>query len=386
MADATLGIGVVGAGTMGAGIAQVALEAGHAVTIHDPVPGAIDRARTVVADGLARRARRRFTDRAEAAIWVETRLRDLSVAPDLGALATDRGLLIEAVTEDLDAKVEVFEALDRAAPGDAVLATNTSALSVAALGAATRRPDRVCGLHFFSPVPLMRLVEVASTAATDPVVTEGLVALMVRWGKAPIRCVDVPGFVVNRVNRPFTLEALSIVEAGAASMDDVDTAILTAGYPMGPFELMDHIGLDVNLATSRAIHTAVSIDGDPLAERFRPSALQERLVADGYLGRKSGRGFRSHPRADTPATRPTPTGLAPDIAERVNLAIVLEAFRTVDAGIATESDIDQALRDGAGHPVGPFERTRDLGGRQAVETLVRERGYAGPRFSLAPRA
>jgi 3-hydroxybutyryl-CoA dehydrogenase len=379
-------VGIVGAGTMGAGIAQVALEAGHPVAIHDPAPGAIDRARATLADGLARRARRRYPAATEATAWVHDRLGDLSVAPDLGALAAGRGLVIEAVVEALDLKRAVFEALDRFAPPDAILATNTSALSVAALAAATGRPSRVCGLHFFSPVPLMRLVEVSSTSATEPWVADELVALMARWGKSPIRCRDVPGFVVNRVNRAFTLESLAVVEAGRASMDGLDAALREAGYPMGPFELMDLIGLDVNLATSRALHEAARSQGDPLADRFRPSPLQERLVRDGRMGRKTGHGFRTHPGGVVE----TPQGASIDAdalhaAEGVTLAIVLEAFRALDERIATEEDIDQALRDGAGHPVGPLERARTMGGRAAIEARVRERGDAGPRFSLGRR-
>lgn len=380
-------VGIVGAGTMGAGIAQVALEAGHPVAIHDPAPGATERARATVADGLVRRARRLHPDATEGAAWVDARLGDLSVAPDLRSLAEGRGLVIEAVVELLDTKRAVFEAIDRFAPQDAILATNTSALSVAALAAATRNPGRVCGLHFFSPVPLMRLVEVASTSVTEPWVAEALVPLMTLWGKAPIRCRDVPGFVVNRVNRPFTLESLAVVEAGRASIEALDAAVREAGYPMGPFELMDLIGLDVNLATSRALHAAAMAQGDPLADRFRPSRLQERLVREGRLGRKVGLGFHDY-REGVPDAR---TATAPDAqarhaAEGVTLAILLEAFRALDDGIASEDDVDRALRDGAGHPIGPIERARRMGGREAVEARVRDRGDTGPRFALGSRS
>lgn len=376
-------VGIVGAGTMGAGIAQIALESGHPVAIHDSAPDAIDRARARIADGLARRARRRFHEPLAGAAWVRQRLDELTVAPDLPSLAAGKDLVIEAVVEQLDAKRTVFQAIDDAASPDAILATNTSALSVGAVAAVTLRPGRVCGLHFFSPVPLMPLVEVASAAATAPWVVDRMIGLMQRWGKAPIRCRDVPGFVVNRVNRAFTLEALAAVEGGGISMDDLDAAIRQAGYPMGPFELMDLIGLDVNLATSRAIFDAAVSRGDPLADRFRPSRLQERLVREGRLGRKVGQGFRMRPDGAevSPNTDPSPD--ARRAAQGVTLAIILEAFRALDERIATAEEIDQALRDGAGHPVGPLERARQMGGRQAVEALVLARGDDGPRFSLS---
>ena len=261
---------------------------------------------------------------------------------------------------------------------------NTSALSVEAIARATVQPARVLGLHFFNPAPVMPLVEVVVAPSTDPAVAERATRLMVAWGKVTVRCADTPGFIVNRVNRPFTLEALAMLAAGDGGVDSIDEAVRAAGYPMGPFELMDLVGIDINLAAAMGIFERARSAGDPLAERFRPSPIQERLVAAGRLGRKTGEGFyRYGPdgQAIGPASEPhiASAGLPDDdradfataaepasspataIAERITLAIVNEAYRALGEGVATVADIDLALRLGAGHPVGPFERADEPG-------------------------
>ena len=212
----------------------------------------------------------------------------------LDAVASAADIAIEAALEDLDLKRTIFGALDREAPPDALLATNTSALSVAAIAVATSRPEHVLGLHFFNPAPLMPLVEVVRGPQTDADSVKRAVALMERWGKTPVVAEDAPGFIVNRVNRPFTLEALAMLEAGEASIPEIDAAVRSAGYPMGPFELMDLTGVDVTLAAARGIHEGFVARGDPLADRFRPSEMQERLVEAGRLGRKAGAGFYAY--------------------------------------------------------------------------------------------
>lgn len=206
-------------------------------------------------------------------------------------------------------------------------------------------------------------------------------------GKHPVACLDAPGFIVNRVNRPFTLEPLRMLEAGEAAIVEADAAIRSAGYPMGPFAYMDLVGLDVNLAAARAIW-----QGFAEAERFRPSPIQERLVAQGALGRKAERGFYTYPR-DGGQARPSesfdregPAGsLAPaEIVERVELAIINEAYRAVGEGIASPADIDLAMRLGANHPYGPFERVGQLGVRTVVERLAGLQGSHGDRYAIAP--
>ena len=224
----------------------------------------------------------------------------------MGSLAAvaDADLVIEAAVEDLALKRVVFATLDAEAADTTILATNTSALPVAAIAADAADRSRIVGLHFFNPAPVMPLVEVVVGRETDPATADRAEAVMVRWGKTPIRCADSPGFVVNRINRPFTLEALRLLEGGTATIEEIDGAIRAEGFPQGPFEHIDLIGLDVNLATSRAVHAGL---GSP--ERLAPSALQERLVAARRLGRKRGVGFYEYdaggsPRAAGAGVRP----------------------------------------------------------------------------------
>jgi len=358
-------VGIIGAGTMGTGFAQVALEAGREVVLYDVDPAALERAASRIRDGLTRRARR--LDPAPPFIdeWVDARLDGLRQALTLVEVASESDLVIEAALEDLELKRTIFRALDGEADPDVILATNTSALSVAEIATATERPARVLGLHGFNPVPLMALVEVVATPLTDPDVVARAANEMEAWGKTPVVCTDTPGFIVNRVNRPFTIEALRILEDGSAGIEAIDSAIRAAGYPMGPFELMDLSGLDVNLAAATGVWTGL---GRP--ERLRPSPIQERLVASGQLGRKTGRGFYAydadgHPTGlaepdepSRPAGVPTLTPAA--IRERILSAVAAEAQLVVAEGVASESAVDQALRLGANHPVGPFERARGL--------------------------
>jgi 3-hydroxybutyryl-CoA dehydrogenase len=350
-------VGVVGAGTMGAGIAQVALEAGHEVVLHDVDEAAIERGRARVADGLGRRAAKAGLEPTVAADRVSRQLERLRDAHSLDAVGAEADLVIEAALEDLALKQTIFRALDAAARPSAILATNTSALSVAAIASATNRPQRVVGLHFFNPAPVMPLVEVVATERADEAVVARATAIVEAWGKTAVRVRDSPGFVVNRVNRPFTLEALRIVDQGRAGIVAVDEAIRSAGFPLGPFAYMDLVGLDVNLAAATGVWEGL---GRPA--RLRPSATQQGLVDAGHLGRKSGRGFYLYEggRATQPAPEFEPNArlsdLAPtEIVERIRLALAAEARLTLDGGVATRTDIDRALRLGANHPTGPLE-------------------------------
>jgi len=386
-------IGVVGAGTMGAGIAQLAIEAGHRVLLHDVDAAAIERGRSRIQAGLARRADRLDLDPDSADEWVAGRLTLLRDAVSLADAATGTELVIEAVLEDLSAKREIFEVLDAAAPETTLLATNTSALSVADIGAATRRPALVLGLHFFNPAPVMPLVEVVGAAATGPATIERATTLVTAWGKVPVRCADTPGFIVNRVNRPFTLEALAMLESGLGSVSGIDAAVRAAGYPMGPFELMDLIGLDVNLAAAFGVFEGMRARRDGLVDRFRPSLVQERLVATARLGRKTGGGFYAYDADGTAIgeardigqlTRVAEPLPAATVADRITLAIVNEAYRALGENVASAADIDLAMRLGAGHPMGPFERTAAMGGPAAVLAALESLPPGGPRFVPAP--
>ena len=352
-------IGVVGAGAMGAGIAQVALEAGSEVVLHDVDPAAIERARAGIQRGLERRAAHLDLDPDTIDAWAAGRLERLREAHTLDAIAAEAELIVEAALEDLGLKQEIFRALDSGAPSDTILATNTSALSIDAIAASTAQPARVLGLHFFNPVPRMALVEVVPGELTSREIVARAEEIVRSWGKTPVRCSDSPGFIVNRVNRPFTIEALRLLESGTASIEDIDDAMREAGFPLGPFELMDLTGIDVTLAAARGVWEGL---GRP--EHLRPSEFQERLAASEHLGRKTGAGFYEYPDGRRGAVTPEfrvletrGTGLsAAEITSRILEAIDAEARRTLADGVATESDIDLALRLGAGHPMGPFER------------------------------
>ncbi len=365
-------VAVIGAGTMGAGIAQVALEGGWRVALHDPVPGATDRALERIRQGLTRRAEK--AGEADPARAARTRLLALEVVPSAGAAVADANLAVEAIVEELDAKRRLFRELDDAAPPDAILATNTSALSVSRIAESVGRPERVVGLHFFNPAPVLPLVEVVAGRASATWAVERAASIVEGWGKTAIRVADSPGFIVNRVNRPFTLEPLRLVRAGSAGIEAIDAALVAAGFPMGPFALMDLIGIDVNLAAARGLFEA---SGRP--PRFRPSPIQEELVAAGRLGRKTGEGFYRYQdgKATGPAARfawsERPARVAAvdaaSLAERVILAIVNEAYRAMGDGVATDTDIDRAMRLGANHPFGPFEWARRTGVHEVVVTL-----------------
>jgi 3-hydroxybutyryl-CoA dehydrogenase len=354
-------VGVVGAGVMGAGIAQLALEAGHETILHDVDEVALTRGRDRIGDGLSRRAGRSGIDPAELDGWVDERLARLRQTESLGEVADEADVVIEAALESLDLKRSLFATLDDSSAPGTILATNTSALSIAAIAAVTKRPNRVIGLHFFNPAPLMALVEVVAGPATDPATIDAAAALVASWGKTPIRSADRPGFIVNRVNRPYTIEALRILEEEEASVDAIDAAMRAAGFPLGPFELMDLTGIDVTFAAATAIWEGL---GRP--SRLRPSPIQERLIAEGHLGRKTGAGFyryvdgKRHEAALSGVTGPSRMASAA-ISARILAAIEAEARAAAHEGVATPDDIDLALRLGAAHPIGPFERAHTIG-------------------------
>ena len=347
-------VGIVGAGVMGAGIAQLALEAGHEVIVHDVDGAALDHAADRIADGLARRAARLLADPDSIDDWVAGRMARLRRTEVLETLGDEAEVVIEAALESLELKRTIFRTLDAAAPASTILASNTSALSIAAIGAATARPERVLGLHFFNPAPVMRLVEVVAGPVTGEAVLGRASRLVASWGRTPVVVRDAPGFIVNRVNRPFTIEALRILEEQTATVEQVDAAMREAGYPLGPVELMDLTGIDVTHAAATAIWEALD-----RPDRLRPSPIQEDRIAAGALGRKTGEGFHRYEDGrrvgvSAPFEGPSTMLDADAIRRRIEAAIAAEARRVVDDGIASPSDVDLALRLGAGHPRGPF--------------------------------
>ena len=343
-------VAVVGAGTMGGGIAQVAAAAGHPVLLHDAAAAALSQAKERVAGILARAVERERLTTDE-----RDRILDrITPCANLDGLAP-AGLVIEAIVEDLATKVRLFESLEALCRSDAIFASNTSSLSITALTAGLEHPERVVGMHFFNPAPVMALVEVVRGVSSGADVVETVRATAAAWGKTPVVCRSTPGFIVNRVARPFYGEALRALAEGAADVATIDMAFRGAGgFRMGPFELIDLIGLDVNLAVSRSIHAAFA--GDP---RYTPSLLQQELVEAGRLGQKCGRGFYRHgadaerppPRTAPPAAPPSllvvegDLGPALPLVERWRRAGI-EINRRWGEGLVRVGNVRLALTDG----------------------------------------
>lgn len=275
-------IGVIGAGTMGAGIAQVAVQAGFDAVVYDVSREFLDRGLDRIRGFVGRsREKGRIDEEQERSILA--RLGGSLVMEDLA----DAALVVEAATEDLGVKQELFRKLDAACAPETLLATNTSSLSVTAIGGAVKDASRVLGMHFFNPAPLMALVEVVQGELTGAGAVAKAVELARKLGKTPVRAKDTPGFIVNRIARPFYNEALRILTEGGVDVETVDRVMReSGGFRMGPFELQDLIGIDVNFTATETLYRAFFED-----PRFRPSPLQQKLYLAGHLGRKTGKGF-----------------------------------------------------------------------------------------------
>src|SRR5207249_6221088 len=332
--DSSRLVAVIGSGAMGAGIAQIAAAAGHSVMLFDVKPGA-----AVKAIGDIQKTFGKLAEKGRiSASAAEAAGARLTAANNLAELA-GAALVVEAIVENLDVKRKLFVELEGIVGADCVLATNTSSISVTSIGAALRDPARLLGMHFFNPAPLMALVEVVSGLATDPSLAQLIFDTAAAWGKSPVHAKSTPGFIVNRVARPYYAEGLRLLTEQAGDVATIDAVMREAGgFRMGPFELMDLIGHDVNFAVTRSVFEAFYQD-----PRFTPSLIQQELVNAGFLGGKSGRGFYRHgegamvpsPQTEPPAPRPDrvvvwPAGPATEeIAARLRMASV--PFVTADA-------------------------------------------------------
>ena len=275
-------IGVIGAGTMGAGIAQVAVQAGFDAVVYDVSREFLDRGLERIRGFVGRSREKGRIDREQEG-RILARLTGSLALEDLAEAA----LVVEAATEDLGVKQELFRKLDAACAPETLLATNTSSLSVTAIGGAVKDASRVLGMHFFNPAPLMALVEVVQGELTGAAAVDKAVDLAKKLGKTPVRAKDTPGFIVNRIARPFYNEALRILTEGGVDVETVDRVMReSGGFRMGPFELQDLIGIDVNFTATETLYRAFFED-----PRFRPSPLQQKLYLAGHLGRKTGKGF-----------------------------------------------------------------------------------------------
>lgn len=330
-------IAVAGLGTMGLGIAQTYAAAGFRVLATDSFPAARDSALDRLRAGLAPRVAAGKLAQADLDALV-SRVEIVSGPEAMGAA----GLVIEAVVEQVEVKRALFAALEGVVDADAVLATNTSSLRVAALAEGLRHPERLLGLHFFNPAPVMRLVELVAHSATSAAALATARNVTEAAGKTVIACPDRPGFIVNRCARPFYGEALALLEEGR-SASDIDAAMLAAGYRLGPFGLIDLVGADINLAATEGLSAAMA--GHP---RYHVFASLRARVASGDLGRKTGRGFLF---PDTPGAAPPD---AHAIANRIEAALANEAAWLLSEGGTTPDGIDTALKLGLNFPRGPF--------------------------------
>lgn len=366
-------IGVLGAGAMGSGIAQVAAAHGHPVVVMDAQRNALERARVGLEQTMRREVEKSRLDESKAAEIISRIDFDSGSAADgLGAF-TPCALVIEAIVEKLDTKRDAFARMARVVADDCVLATNTSSLAIAAIASGCQRPERVLGVHFFNPALVMPLVEIIPWLGTAPEVTTQTRALVETWHKTTVLATDTPGFIVNRIARPFYGEALRIADEGIADVPTIDWSMRElGGFRMGPFELMDLIGLDVNLAVTSSVFEAFAFD-----PRYKPSLTQRRLVDAGMLGRKTGRGFYDYAAG---AAKPKPTVdpvLGGQILDRILAMLINEAVDAVYWRVASPAEIDLAMTKGVNYPKGLLAWGAELGFDRVLAHLTQLRELYG---------
>ncbi len=353
-------IGVLGAGTMGAGIAQVAAQNGNQVILVDVNQSQLDLAKSnlsLILSKLIEKEKISISDKSA----IESRI---TYSSELQSFAPCQ-LIIEAILEDLTIKHTVFAALEEIVSSDCILASNTSSLSIASIGSVLKNPSRVIGIHFFNPAPLMPLVEIIPAVQTAPNYLNSTLELIQSWKKITVVCKDTPGFIVNRVARPFYGEALRIYDEGIADFATIDWAMTNfGGFKMGPFALMDYIGNDVNYAVTESVFSAFYFDS-----RFKPSFTQKRLKEAGFFGRKSGRGFYDY---SSGALSPEPTlnnDLGLKIFHRILFMLINEAIDAVFMQVASKEDIDLAMTKGVNYPKGLLAWADEIGMENILNQL-----------------
>ncbi len=371
-----LKIGVLGSGSMGSGIAQVAATAGHEVLLYDNNPTALERAQGKLLKILNRLVEKgRIDDPTAKAIFGRIYFVDNMLA------FADADLIIEAIIEDLKVKKSVFGQLEDITNKQCILATNTSSLSVTAIAAACGKPERVLGIHFFNPAPLMKLVEIVPAIQTDSSIVEQCQNLIESWGKLVVIAKDTPGFIVNRVARPFYGEALRIYEEGIADIATIDWAMTEiGGFRMGPFILMDFIGNDVNYKVTKSVFEAFYYD-----PRYKPAFTQKNLSEAGWLGKKSGRGYYDYAED---AEKPKPNKdhqLGETIVNRIVAMLVNEAADALYLNIASRDDIDTAMTKGVNYPKGLLNWADGIGISTCVKRLDDlHQEYLEDRYRCSP--
>jgi 3-hydroxybutyryl-CoA dehydrogenase len=376
-------VGVIGAGAMGSGIAQVAASYGHIVLLFDQDAAQLDRAMISIEKSLDRAVEKGRLVREDADV-IRSRIQTAGWENVGGSVYRDlaqAGLIIEAIVEDLEVKRTLFSDLEKTVSPDAILATNTSSLSVTAIARACTHPQRVIGIHFFNPPTVMPLVEIVPGLATSAGVAEASQKLINAWGKKTVLASDTPGFIVNRIARPFYGEALRIYEEGIADMATIDWAMRDIGrFRMGPFELMDFIGNDVNFAATKSVYEATFHDS-----RFKPTLTQQRLNDAGFLGRKTGRGYYDY---SPGAVMPEPTKdheLGQLIFRRILSMLINQAADALYLRIASARDIDLAMTLGVNYPKGLLAWADEIGIPETVKWLsALQEFYGEERYRPSP--
>ena len=351
-------VAVIGSGTMGSGIAQVAATAGCEVKIYDTSQEALAKSKAALESTLSKLVEKeKITDNEKFRI-----IQNIAYVHALGDLSHS-DLVIEAIVENADIKRKLFSELENYVSPETILASNTSSLSIAYIAASCQKPERVIGIHFFNPAPLMQLVEIIPAVQTSEEVLKTTMKTIAGWKKVVAQVKDTPGFIVNRVARPFYSESLRMYEEGVADFATIDWSLKTiGGFRMGPFELMDFIGNDVNYTVTETVFTAFYFD-----PRFKPSFTQKRLAEAGFYGRKSGRGFYNYS-----VELPKPTEdvtLAKTIFDRVIVMLINEAADALFLNIASAKDIDNAMTKGVNYPKGLLAWADELGIQWCVEKL-----------------
>lgn len=353
-------VGVIGSGTMGSGIAQVASTANCQVVVYDLKQEALAKSKAALEKIMKRLVEKGRLDEKRAA---EIQL-NIQYSDQLSAFE-GCDLVIEAIVENPEVKTKVFNELEGIVSEDCIIASNTSSLSITSLAASLEKPERFIGIHFFNPAPLMKLVEVVPAIQTGETILSKTKEVIASWGKVVVQAKDTPGFIVNKVARPFYGEALRMMEEGIADAATIDWAMKEiGGFRMGPFELMDFIGNDVNYTVTETVFKAFYYDG-----RYKPAFTQKRLSEAGYLGRKSGRGYYNYAEgAENPEPRKDKK-LGEAIVNRIVVMLVNEAADTLYLNIATAKDIDLAMTNGVNYPKGLLSWANELGIEYCVQTL-----------------
>jgi 3-hydroxybutyryl-CoA dehydrogenase len=369
-------VGVIGSGTMGSGIAQVAATSGCMVKIYDTKQEALDKSKVSLEKVLARLIVKGRIDETEKS-RIQGNISYVNNLKDLGG----SNLTIEAIIENLAIKQKVFSELETYVAEDCIIASNTSSLSIASIAASLQKPERCVGIHFFNPAPLMKLVEVIPAIQTSQEVLDKATQTISDWKKVVAIAKDTPGFIVNRVARPFYGEALRIYEEGLADFATIDWALKSlGGFKMGPFELMDFIGNDVNYTVTETVFTAFYFD-----PRYKPAFTQKRFSEAGYLGRKSGKGYYDYSKA---AVKPVPIEdkeLAQTIFDRVLVMLINEAADALFLNIASAADIDNAMTKGVNYPKGLLAWADEKGIAWCVDKLdAMYNEYHEDRYRCSP--